>query len=392
MTAKAAKKLSSISWKAKSYLADVEFLEREVEFTYFRLLQGIYLSQNQFPDNDATAARFCKCKSLREYRAHKAELLKSRGIDPETGLEISPRIYVFSGTIRSEKCDEQLGHASKLRAQKSGAGTASSEAKKKTKALKGHNTGSTGVGTAGTTAGTTGDTTGRSTAASTAGALPLTLNPLEVRTPHPLRDQVPPESPAPPATGTHALKTALQDWEQTFDKEFWPAYPKRDGGNPRKPAKEKFIAACRRGEDPRAIIAGVKAYAAHPSTKHDTSFIAQATRWLNEERWKDYAASNDDPPPAKINGTPVNGIPTIVDGHTPSLQLTMAKKYLLHWRANGDSVVFEKPKKPEERRWTYKDYAHPETPPFPPPGQPGCPVSPEAMRAAAAECGVTWPE
>lgn len=70
--------------------------------------------------------------------------------------------------------------------------------------------------------------------------------------------------------------------------EFWSAYPKRDGSNPRKPARLKFIAACKI-HAPEDIILGAKKYAAQEKRKGNagTPYIAQAQTWLNQERWKD---------------------------------------------------------------------------------------------------------
>lgn len=71
--------------------------------------------------------------------------------------------------------------------------------------------------------------------------------------------------------------------------EFWEAYPIREGDNPRKPAVTCFARAVSRGADPQALIAAVENYAATARAmgKEGTQFIARATTWLNEERWKD---------------------------------------------------------------------------------------------------------
>lgn len=153
-------KIIGVQWKAKSYLADVEFLDRDVECTYFRLCNYIYLTQDQLRDDDEKLWSRCKCKSIREYRRHKAELMKPRGIDPATGKQIPPRITIEVGSevgvdvgsdvpfIRSEKCTEQLGFSSRFRKQKSDAGKASAEARSKdTKRLENKDTVSTVVST-----------------------------------------------------------------------------------------------------------------------------------------------------------------------------------------------------------------------------------------------------
>ena len=71
-------------------------------------------------------------------------------------------------------------------------------------------------------------------------------------------------------------------------REFWKAYPRRSGGNPSKPAFEKFKAA--RKKAPLAeIMAGVKSLAASRQGE-DPKFTPMAATWLNQERWKDAPA------------------------------------------------------------------------------------------------------
>lgn len=80
------------------------------------------------------------------------------------------------------------------------------------------------------------------------------------------------------------------EFGKIFDEQFWPAYPSRgQAQNPKKPARLKFVAACNRGEDPLAIVAAVKAYAANPTTKVGTEFVKTAEVWLSKECWKDQA-------------------------------------------------------------------------------------------------------
>lgn len=75
--------------------------------------------------------------------------------------------------------------------------------------------------------------------------------------------------------------------EEEFEK-FWKSYPKREGANPKAPARKSFFAAVKSGADPPAITAGAAAYAADPSTKIGTSYVAQAVTWLNQKRWEDH--------------------------------------------------------------------------------------------------------
>lgn len=82
-------------------------------------------------------------------------------------------------------------------------------------------------------------------------------------------------------------KTTKEDYTVEFS-DFWSAYPKRDGSNPKKPAMTKFIDACK-NHDPQEIILGAKKYAAQEKRRGNigTSYVAQAQTWLNQERWKD---------------------------------------------------------------------------------------------------------
>ena len=77
-----------------------------------------------------------------------------------------------------------------------------------------------------------------------------------------------------------------------FD-EFWREYPKRDGENPRKPAEKKFNALVKTGVDPDSIIAGARQSSADARARgaYGTKFIPQAIKWLNDQRFIDYAAA-----------------------------------------------------------------------------------------------------
>jgi hypothetical protein len=70
--------------------------------------------------------------------------------------------------------------------------------------------------------------------------------------------------------------------------EFWKAYPKRQGSNPRKPAFEKWQRLVKSGIDPGKITAAVKAGAGFDGKKVGTEFIPQAIKWLNDQRFDDY--------------------------------------------------------------------------------------------------------
>jgi hypothetical protein len=77
---------------------------------------------------------------------------------------------------------------------------------------------------------------------------------------------------------------------KVFDEQFWPKYPKRDGSNPRKTARNAFMVAVKSGHDPDAIVGGAERYAAslRKSNQIGTRYVAQAVTWLHQARWEDY--------------------------------------------------------------------------------------------------------
>lgn len=74
-----------------------------------------------------------------------------------------------------------------------------------------------------------------------------------------------------------------------FEK-LWEIYPKRDGRNPKKPARNKLSAYLRAGIEFPEIIDGAKRYADHCESKRivGTPYVAQLVTWLNQESWRDY--------------------------------------------------------------------------------------------------------
>jgi hypothetical protein len=80
----------------------------------------------------------------------------------------------------------------------------------------------------------------------------------------------------------------------------WDAYPRRQGGNSRKNAEARYRKAVRAGVDPEAILAGVRAYAAHcdATGKTGTEFVKTAEAWLNGQLWEsDWSISLSRPGP-----------------------------------------------------------------------------------------------
>lgn len=75
-----------------------------------------------------------------------------------------------------------------------------------------------------------------------------------------------------------------------FD-EFWKVYPKRDGANPKEPARKLFLAAVKAGADPRDIVAGALRCRQVEAKNIGTPYIPQAIKWLRDQRWNDYPAN-----------------------------------------------------------------------------------------------------
>lgn len=85
---------------------------------------------------------------------------------------------------------------------------------------------------------------------------------------------------------------AVRGREPSRFEEFWTAYPRREGPNPRKPAESKFNALVKTGLDPQMLIDAVKKLATDEAGRGNigTRFVPQAATWLNQQRWSDHAA------------------------------------------------------------------------------------------------------
>lgn len=82
-------------------------------------------------------------------------------------------------------------------------------------------------------------------------------------------------------------KPACKKSSEAF-AEFWKAYPRREGANPRAPAEKLFLAAVKSGTDPKEIIEGAKRCTQRESKNIGTPYIPQAVKWLRDKRWLDY--------------------------------------------------------------------------------------------------------
>jgi len=76
------------------------------------------------------------------------------------------------------------------------------------------------------------------------------------------------------------------DWEK-----FRAEYPKRGGSNPWQPARKKFDALIKSGENPEIIITGATVYrvSMERNCQIGTPYVCQAQTWLNQRRWEDGA-------------------------------------------------------------------------------------------------------
>lgn len=134
--------------------------------------------------------------------------------------------------------------------------------------------------------------------------------PLEERSPTPPKTQSPQSSPPSGVRTTNARARTGVDGrsdEEWFD-DFWAAYPKRAGSNPRKLASQRFIAAINAGYHPQAIIDGARQYAdvCRQTGKWQTEYVAQAATWLSQQRWQDEhlpALRSQGPPQRRDSGS-----------------------------------------------------------------------------------------
>jgi hypothetical protein len=104
-------------------------------------------------------------------------------------------------------------------------------------------------------------------------------------------------------------------------EDFWKIYPKRDGANPKAPARKKYLAALKAGASSEDILAATKRFAEEARSKGQigTPYVPQAITWLNQQRWGDY-------PPLRVI---VSGPPQPPDPSMPSdaeLRAFYAKK------------------------------------------------------------------
>ncbi len=93
------------------------------------------------------------------------------------------------------------------------------------------------------------------------------------------------------------LELNIRDWFAKHFEEFWRKYPSRSPhSNPKKPAKQKFETAAKRGVPVEVIIRGAENFAVYVAREGtDPQFIPQAVTWLNQERWTEHQKRPEEP-------------------------------------------------------------------------------------------------
>lgn len=81
-----------------------------------------------------------------------------------------------------------------------------------------------------------------------------------------------------------------------FD-DFMKAYPKRDGANPKTPARKAYLVALKSGTEATDINDGARRYCdeARRKSEYGTPFVPQAVKWINQKRWLDYGLEPEIP-------------------------------------------------------------------------------------------------
>ena len=90
--------------------------------------------------------------------------------------------------------------------------------------------------------------------------------------------------------GSNTCAVEHHDDEPPGFADCWNSYPRREGGNPRKPAMKAFRARVRQGVSPAELLAGTERYAAFIRAKgqEGTSFVKQAATFFGpDEHWRE---------------------------------------------------------------------------------------------------------
>ncbi len=104
-------------------------------------------------------------------------------------------------------------------------------------------------------------------------------------------------APAVPSVGAAAA-------DRFFAEKFWPNYPKRAGGNPKEPARKKLVQLIVSGENPDAILDGLRRLVRglRARDKIGTEFVPMAITWINRKGWLDDPEPEQFVPPGGNGG------------------------------------------------------------------------------------------
>lgn len=93
-----------------------------------------------------------------------------------------------------------------------------------------------------------------------------------------------------PASSSSSVSTSTSKETNTgtLFEEFWTAYPRRKGSNPKRPAREKWEKATQKIHYQELLALTIRfALRMEAEETIGTPFVPQATTWLNQERWTD---------------------------------------------------------------------------------------------------------
>jgi len=104
------------------------------------------------------------------------------------------------------------------------------------------------------------------------------------------------ESDQDPESESDSALAGADAQERAFD-EFWQAYPRRAGANPRAPARRRFLDLVAAGVDPAQLISAARRLAAEHAANgtSGTRFVPQAITYLAQARFADEAAPESAP-------------------------------------------------------------------------------------------------
>jgi uncharacterized protein YdaU (DUF1376 family) len=108
---------------------------------------------------------------------------------------------------------------------------------------------------------------------------------------------------------SRSVAIATRPPDDDFEK-LWSIYPKREGSNPKKPARIKYEKMIRDGVDHDQLVAAVKCYADQEAKNVGTRFISRTVKWLTQ--W----SPEDDAPSQAVTAATKKWNPVLVDSAT----------------------------------------------------------------------------